>query len=42
MQPIRMCLAAVEHVLDENRLAQFGIDERWIDWLRQAGSGEQR
>jgi glutathionylspermidine synthase len=29
----RMCLAAVEHVLEENLLAQFGIHPRWRDWL---------
>ena len=29
----RMCLAAVEHVLEHNLLSRFGIDPRWHDWL---------
>jgi glutathionylspermidine synthase len=29
----RMCLEAVEHVLKENLLEQFGIHPRWRNWL---------
>lgn len=31
-----MCLAAVQHVIDENRLGEFQIPESHHDWVRQS------
>lgn len=38
----RMCLAAVEHVLEHNLLAQFGVSPRWHEWLCDSWERDER
>ncbi len=37
----RMCLAAVEHVLDRNLLERFAIDPKWLSWLRESWNRDE-
>ena len=38
----RMCLAAVEHVLEHRLLAQFGVSPRWHEWLCESWQRDER